>query len=408
MARRKKVCKHCGHPEEKDRRTIVKTPNGLLCSNCIGNGCLALADEYDTSDAIPFGITEEEVIRELDRYVVGQTEAKEVLASEAVMHLSRIMSGDSSIAKNNVLMLGPTGCGKTLLARTLTQLLGLPYTIADMSAFSQSGYIGDSVASILYRLADSAAWDLERAEMGIIILDEIDKIAARKSKSELDIKGSGVQYELLKMLDGTVIDCDGGHWNEPLTIDTSNILFICCGAFTGLDDIIEKRVKPKRIGFGAEVRPKSSDNSDLLSRVIPEDLVKYGFIDEFAGRLQLPVALKTLSREQYTAALMLTDNSIVKQYQAYYKTKGIKLYFDKDAIEAIVDKAISQKTGGARSLGHIMSKTMTRVNVNVGKHKKVKKCTVTREVILESKEPKIIEDKTKTKKKKKHYVEAHG
>jgi len=389
-------CSFCNKPQSQVRKLIAGPNGAYICDECIEVCSEIIEEEFEyDDDRREFDdinlLTPEEIKAFLDEYVIGQDEAKKVLSVAVYNHYKRIMAGSDlgvDLQKSNILMLGPTGCGKTLLAQTLAKILNVPFAIADATALTEAGYVGEDVESILLKVIQAADGDIERAEHGIIYIDEIDKITRKSENPSItrDVSGEGVQQALLKIIEGTVasVPPQGGRKHphqELIQIDTTNILFICGGAFEGIDKIIETRLDKKSIGFNAEIAKKHEEDVDvLLHQVLPQDLVKFGLIPEFVGRVPVVVALESLNRDALIQILTEPKSSIVKQYQKLMELDGVKLEFDKAALDAIAETSLARKTG-ARGLRAIMEDIMMDTMFRVPSDDTIKGCMITKDVV---------------------------
>ena len=397
-------CSFCNKSQAQVKKLIAGPNDTYICDECV-EVCSEIIEEemaYDENDSwTPFSdinlLKPEEIKEFLDDYVIGQDEAKKVLSVAVYNHYKRIMAQRDlgvELNKSNILMLGPTGCGKTLLAQSLAKILNVPFAIADATALTEAGYVGEDVENILLKLIQAADYDIERAEYGIIYLDEIDKIT-RKSENPSttrDVSGEGVQQALLKIVEGTVANVppQGGRKHphqELIQIDTTNILFICGGAFEGIDKIIEKRIDQKSIGFNAEIAEKHEDDVDkLLAQVLPQDLVKFGLIPELVGRVPVTVSLEMLDHDALIRILTEPKNAIVKQYQKLLELDGVKLVFDDSALNEIADISLKRKTG-ARGLRAIMENTMMDIMYRAPSDETLKTCRITGDVVTGKAKP---------------------
>ena len=388
------LCSFCGKSQRQVKK-LIAGPGVYICDECI-DLCNEIIDE---ELAVPSSFDVENLPRPkeiydfLDEYVIGQDEAKRTLSVAVYNHYKRIQmsQGDENeieLQKSNILLLGPTGCGKTLLAQTLAKLLNVPFAIADATALTEAGYVGEDVENILLKLIQAADYDVKKAETGIIYIDEVDKVA-RKSESPSitrDVSGEGVQQALLKILEGTTasVPPQGGRKHphqEFLTIDTTNILFICGGAFANLDKVIEKRVGHKGIGFGAAISARSEhDPGKIFAQCLPEDLVNYGLIPEFIGRLPVTSAVHQLTRADLISILTEPRNALTKQFQTFFAFDGIELVFADDALDCVADQALKRETG-ARGLRSIIEEVLLEVQFELPSRGDVKKCVVTRESV---------------------------
>lgn len=389
-------CSFCNKPQSQVRKLIAGPNGAYICDECIEVCSEIIEEEFEyDDDRREFDdinlLTPEEIKAFLDEYVIGQDEAKKVLSVAVYNHYKRIMAGSDlgvDLQKSNILMLGPTGCGKTLLAQTLAKILNVPFAIADATALTEAGYVGEDVESILLKVIQAADGDIERAEHGIIYIDEIDKITRKFENPSItrDVSGEGVQQALLKIIEGTVasVPPQGGRKHphqELIQIDTTNILFICGGAFEGIDKIIETRLDKKSIGFNAEIAKKHEEDVDvLLHQVLPQDLVKFGLIPELVGRVPVTVSLDLLDKEALIRILTEPKSSLVKQYQKLMELDGVKLEFDKAALDAIAETSLARKTG-ARGLRAIMEDIMMDTMFRVPSDDTIKGCMITKDVV---------------------------
>lgn len=391
-------CSFCNKTQSQVRK-LIAGPNGTyICDECV-DVCAEIIEEEmefeNGGDWNPFSdinlLKPEEIKAFLDEYVIGQDEAKKVLSVAVYNHYKRIMAEKDmgvELAKSNILMLGPTGCGKTLLAQSLAKVLNVPFAIADATALTEAGYVGEDVENILLKIIQAADGDIERAEYGIIYIDEIDKITRKSENPSItrDVSGEGVQQALLKIIEGTVasVPPQGGRKHphqELIQIDTTNILFICGGSFEGIDKIIEKRIDRKSIGFNAEVGQKRDYNIDhLLQQVLPQDLVKFGLIPELVGRVPVTVSLNMLDKDALVDILTKPKNALVKQYQKLLEIDGVELMFDESALQEIAEISLKRKTG-ARGLRAIMENVMMDIMYQAPSDETLKSCMITRDVV---------------------------
>ena len=399
-------CSFCNKTQSQVRKMIAG-PNGTyICDDCVAICTEIIEEELDFNDRAALDdinlLTPEEMKAFLDEYVIGQDEAKKVLSVAVYNHYKRILAEQDlgvELQKSNILMLGPTGCGKTLLAQTLAKVLNVPFAIADATALTEAGYVGEDVENILLKVIQAADGDIERAEHGIIYIDEIDKITRKSENPSItrDVSGVGVQQALLKIIEGTVasVPPQGGRMQphqELIQIDTTNILFICGGAFEGIDKIIETRIDRKSIGFNAEIASKHEYDMDvLLQEALPQDLVKFGLIPELVGRLPVTVSSDLLDKDALIRILTEPKSAIVKQYQKLLELDGVKLEFDKDALLEIAETTLKRKTG-ARGLRAIMENIMMDTMFTVPSDKTIKECRITKEAVLGVEEPKYTRD----------------